>query len=138
MSARGIVHALTLWPAGMPENPAAALLTYDATDPYAARLAFVRGNRETVAYVFGRDLLAKGLYDPAGEGDVMVGPHDECEHYLVLTLTPDVGYPIAFHVQRAQVADFVTEAYRLVPMGCEGDYLAPWDAELAAVLGGAS
>ncbi|WP_031171844.1 SsgA family sporulation/cell division regulator [Streptosporangium roseum] len=116
---RSVTQGLTLWAADRPDYPLAAVLTYSADDPYAVRLAFVQGSRETVAYVFARGLLADGLYDPVGEGDVMVGPHEDHEPYLVITLRPEDGYPFALYVVRSQIEAFVDRAYRLVAMGRE-------------------
>src|SRR5690242_18796013 len=48
-------------------------LRYCASDPYAVTLA-VHTPRGEVDWTFSRDLLAEGLYDPAGDGDVQVWP----------------------------------------------------------------
>lgn len=132
MSARTVNQALTVWAADRPETPLAAVLSYTAADPYAVRLAFVQGSRETVVYEFARSLLAEGLYDPAGAGDVMVGPHEEYEPYLVITLRPEDGYPFACYVAREAIEAFVEKSYRLVPMGREHLDI---DAAIARILG---
>ncbi|MEV7012017.1 SsgA family sporulation/cell division regulator [Streptosporangium sp. NPDC051022] len=127
-----INQGLTLWLADRPETPLAAVLSYSAADPYAVRLAFIQGSRETTVYGFARSLLADGLYDPAGEGDVLVGPHTDYEPYLVLTLRPAEGYPFACYVVREAIEAFVEKSYRLVPMGREHLDI---DAAIARILG---
>ncbi|MER5317990.1 SsgA family sporulation/cell division regulator [Streptosporangium roseum] len=118
-------QSLTLWAADRPDYPLAAVLSYSAADPYAVRLAFLQGRRETAVYGFARELLAAGLTDPAGQGDVMVGPH-ECEAYLVLTLRPQDSYPFALYVERDRIADFVEQTYRQVPHGRERVNVDAW------------
>ncbi|MET8029970.1 SsgA family sporulation/cell division regulator [Streptomyces avermitilis] len=53
--------------------PIPAGLRYDTADPYAVRAVFHTGG-EMVEWVFARDLLAQGLYRPAGIGDVRLWP----------------------------------------------------------------
>ncbi|GGP97394.1 SsgA family sporulation/cell division regulator [Streptosporangium pseudovulgare] len=125
MSARRITQDLTLWAADRPDCPLAAVLSYDAADPCAVRLAFVQGHRETVVYGFARDLLADGLHGPAGQCDVIVGPHEHGTH-LVVVLRPEYGYPFVVYALRDQVEDFVDRMYRLVPMGCERVDVDAW------------
>ena len=54
--------------------PVPAGLRYDSADPYAVHATFHTGARETVDWVFARDLLAEGLRRPTGCGDVRVWP----------------------------------------------------------------
>ncbi|MFE3454993.1 SsgA family sporulation/cell division regulator [Nonomuraea sp. NPDC059194] len=122
MSASEIAKGLTLWPADRPDYPMGATVHYQASDPYAIRLAFVQGSRETRSWTFGRELLAEGLSCRAGEGDVTVAPHEDVDDYLTLTFTPapeDGGYPIALYAKREAVERLVDEVYGLVPVGRE-------------------
>lgn len=137
MNGPAIVHDVTLWATDRPDRPVTAQLSYTPDDPYAARLAFLADGRETVAYTFGRDLLEEGMWGPAGVGDVTVTPHDVHEPFLVITVTPEAGYPIAFYAARVEIADFIDAMYRLVPLGREAERI-DWDANLAALLGGAA
>ncbi|MEV4753008.1 SsgA family sporulation/cell division regulator [Streptosporangium sp. NPDC049248] len=115
-----IVYDVQLWPADSPSTPLMAVLAYSVADPHAVRLAFMKGRRETVAYTFGREVLAAGLWAPAGQGDVTVAPHEElAEYYLLITLRPEHGYPFEVYARRELVADFVTQIYRQVPRGDE-------------------
>ncbi|MEJ7743255.1 MAG: SsgA family sporulation/cell division regulator [Nocardioidaceae bacterium] len=55
-------------------TPLAAELLYDKSDPYAVAACFRTGLDLPVRWVFARDLLAEGLYEPTGDGDVHVWP----------------------------------------------------------------
>jgi hypothetical protein len=50
-----------------------AELRYDAADPYAVAVAFQLDGSELV-WVFGRDLMLRGVAEPVGDGDVQVFP----------------------------------------------------------------
>lgn len=133
------VHTgLYLVPAGGNHPPTPATLAYDPADPYAVRLTFLdsRGN-PTFDYTFARGLLADGLHDPAGNGDAHIGPHLD-DDLIVIVVTPEPGAePMAFHAGRGVIERFLDQSYGYVPMGREAGRIN-WDAELAAVLGGAS
>ncbi|MFI9553155.1 SsgA family sporulation/cell division regulator [Nonomuraea endophytica] len=111
---------MTLLPCDSPATPLKAVLVYDKRDPLAVRLTFLQGSRETVSYVFGRDLLAEGLDQRAGLADVVVEPHAELpQEWLLLVLRPESGLPFELYMSRAPVETAVTAMYRLVPMGRE-------------------
>ena len=61
--------------------PLVASLDYSADDPYAIKMAFHVGADEPVEWIFGRELLARGLQAPAGEGDVQVWPGGSPDGY---------------------------------------------------------
>ncbi|WP_329430941.1 SsgA family sporulation/cell division regulator (plasmid) [Streptosporangium sp. NBC_01495] len=126
-----IVYDVQLWPADNPGTRLMAALTYSVADPYAVRLAFFKGHRETVSYTFSRDVLAAGLHGPAGMGDMTVAPHEELpQHYLLITLRPKYGYPFEVYAEREIIADFVTQVFRQVPLGAEH---VDVDAAIAAI-----
>ncbi|MEV7092304.1 SsgA family sporulation/cell division regulator [Amycolatopsis sp. NPDC051045] len=109
-------------------GPAPVVLVYDTGDPWAVTL-LVAGQ----AWLFARELLATGLYEPAGDGDVMVRP-DTGGHFdhVLLTLsaptgTADVALP------RGTVESLLDAAEALVPPGCER---IDWSAEWARLAGG--
>ena len=54
--------------------PVKVELSYSSRDPYAVQASFRTGHDSTVDWVFARDLLADGLVDSAGTGDVRVQP----------------------------------------------------------------
>ncbi|MFI6513311.1 SsgA family sporulation/cell division regulator [Streptosporangium sp. NPDC050855] len=128
-----VVYDVRLWPADSPKTPLSAVLTYSSSDPYAVALLFTQGRTVTAEYVFARDLLAEGLRAPAGQGDVLVAPHEELgDIYLAITLTPASGYPFLLYAVRELVVDFIDQTFRLVPHGREQ---VDVDAAIATILG---
>jgi len=121
MSAPGSVTAepgMVLIAPGQPRIPLAASLAYDDSDPYAVRVAFHVGFDKPVEWTFARDLLAEGATRRAGIGDVQVRPHATDKQVLCLELSSPFGEAL-FEVPAADVADFLTRTYRLVPRGSE-------------------
>ncbi|WP_436764388.1 SsgA family sporulation/cell division regulator [Streptosporangium sp. V21-05] len=128
-----VIYDVRLWPADSPKTPLNAMLTYSSSDPHAVCLMFVQGRTITSEYTFARDLLAEGVRAPAGQGNVLVAPHDELDDlYLAITLTPESGYPFLLYVLRELVIDFVNQVYRHVPHGREQ---VDVDAAIATILG---
>jgi hypothetical protein len=110
-----------------------AELRYDPNDPLAVTLAIGVECESPVVWVFGRDLLAEGLNDAAGEGDITIEPTDGAgRHEVRITLATDsLATMIA---DRDKVVEFLVEAFTAVPSGCEMDRI-DFDAEIAALLG---
>ena len=96
---------------------------YDAADPYAVVLT-VRTPTGTVVWSFARDLLADGLYEPVGDGDVQVWPclSTEAAAVVVIELHAPGGEALLQASSRA-VQWFVREMYSLVPVGSESAHL---------------
>ncbi len=131
MNPRRILEGLALYPADRPDRPVHAILTYTDADPYAVRIAFMNGDIETVAYTFARGLLADGLYEGTGQGDVIVGPHHDRER-LVLTLRHPDSLPYTVYADLDRMTQIVALTYQLVPMGREHEYI-DWDTQIAAL-----
>ncbi|WP_030184605.1 SsgA family sporulation/cell division regulator [Streptomyces sp. NRRL S-813] len=114
-----------------------ARLEYDTDDPFAVRLVFHPGAAYSVTWVMARQLLARGLFRPSGEGDVQIRPTGagpDAELNLVLS-SP---YGIALlHVPLTAVATWLMRTYELVPEGHEADDV-DIDTELARLLHGAA
>ncbi|WP_157254815.1 SsgA family sporulation/cell division regulator [Nonomuraea typhae] len=129
-----ITRGLVLWTED--QQRLRAIIAYQPTDPYAVRLAFVEGgpNRETVVYRFARDLLAEGLDQAAGECDVLVAPH-VVPGWQVITLRPGPDARMTVYTETGPVEEFVTDIYRLIPMGRERE-LVDVDQALATILRG--
>ncbi len=62
-----------------------AELWYDPRDPFAVTTVFLTGERR-VRWTFGRDLLARGLYQPTGAGDVRVRPGLDLRGHAVVVI----------------------------------------------------
>lgn len=128
--------SLSLVVPGDARLPVEAHATYAAGDPYAVRLDIATGEECSVTWHIGRDLLATGLSQPAGDGDVRVKPvvTEQGRRAVRLTLRSPEG-TAALEAPLAQVAEFLTETYVLVPTGCESEHLG-LDAGLARLLAG--
>lgn len=104
-------------------------LRYDPTDPFAVRLVVCPGVDAPVEWVFARELLAHGIAEPAGEGDVTIEPlRTAGRRQLQITLATDRVASLCTPIDR--VAEFLVETYALVPSGCELDAV-DLDAEIA-------
>lgn len=103
---------------------------YDSAEPLSVRLDF--GNDpagEPLVWTFGRDVLADGLTQRAGSGDVRCWTEDTWFH--IVLASPDGT--VELKVFTAAVRAFLVEAEDLVPYGAE---TLDFDAELDALLGG--
>src|SRR6476619_4421724 len=118
-----------------------ALLCYDATDPFAVRIAFGDVGDENgvvdledggIAWLLSRELLQAGLDGPAGDGDVRVWPAHSATDVLFLHLRAPSGEAL-FELSRATVAAFLRQTEALVPSGTETELLA-LDDELYTLL----
>ncbi len=110
-------------------------LSFTATDPYAVTLQ-VATPTGPVRWTFSRDLLAEGIYEPSGDGDVQVWPclSTEAEAVVIIELHAPSGDAMLQTPTRA-VQAFVTDIYRAVPPGTESAHLRLDDlvAQLLAV-----
>ncbi|MFE6778769.1 SsgA family sporulation/cell division regulator [Streptomyces sp. NPDC057702] len=114
-------------------HPVPARLRYEPSDPFAIRVTFPPAaslDGFEVEWAFGRDLLAEGLRQPAGSGDVYVWP---CGPERVVVEFRAVEGMAMVQLDTADVREFLRRSYGLVPAGDEGTYL-DLDADLAALL----
>jgi hypothetical protein len=95
-------------------------LVFDPADPFAVHLVFEQAGSDPVTWSFARDLLAEGLYDPAGDGDVLVWPclGTTGEAVVVIELRSPHGMALLQTPSRS-VQRFVTDAFAAVPAGTE-------------------
>lgn len=99
-----------------------AILDYAAHEPYSVRATF-RTSDGDVNWVFARDLLAEGLRKPAGDGDIAVWPSKSDDiDVLCLSLSSPSGQAL-MEAPRAEVEDFLTRTYTVVPAGSESSLL---------------
>ena len=117
-----------------------ALLCYDATDPFAVRIAFgdvgddsgVVDTDEGIAWLVSRELMQSGLDRPSGDGDVRIWPAHGATDVLFLHLRAPSGEAL-FELSRAAVAAFLRQTETLVPSGTESTLL-DLDDELHVLL----
>ena len=108
--------------------PLTASLHYRGDDPYAVRMAFHVGMDEPVEWIFARDLLAEGLTEPAGEGDVRVWPAATDNHRVLnISLSSPFGQA-HFEAPLSALAGFLLRTFQVIPAGhyfmmgdCRGD-----------------
>ncbi|MFE0729113.1 SsgA family sporulation/cell division regulator [Streptomyces antibioticus] len=101
----------------MPSIP--ATLHYDRTDPFAVRMAFPAPatlEGVEVCWTFARELLAAGLADAEGHGDVRVRPYGYDR--TVLEFHAPEGIAVV-HVHSSEIRRFLQATNDLVPTGLE-------------------
>jgi hypothetical protein len=99
------------------------IFTYEQTDPYAVTIRFLTRAGD-LPWTFSRDLLARGLTDPAGDGDVHVSPGIGDDGRAVVYI--ELSSPDGQLLPRARTHDvyrFVTRSVALVPHGTESQHL---------------
>ena len=108
-------------------------LVFDAADPYAVTM-HLEAKAGRVTWTFARDLLAEGLYDPVGDGDVQVWPclSGAGEAVVIIELSSPTGWAMLQTGSRA-IQNFVASTHELVPSGEESSHLS-MDALVAQLL----
>ncbi|MFI5755157.1 SsgA family sporulation/cell division regulator [Streptomyces sp. NPDC051569] len=100
-----------------------ATLHYDREDPFTVRMAFpppatLEGTE--VTWEFSRELLATGITEPAGAGDVRVRPFGYGR--TVMEFHAPEGTAMV-HLRTAELRRFLERVHGLVPAGREHLYL---------------
>jgi hypothetical protein len=113
--------------------PVLSRWSYHLADPYGVTLAFRARPGRWIEWCFGRDLLAEGLWEPAGLGDVRVRPDREFEDDLVLIELQSPNGHALVELRREDVERFVDATVRAVPFGGESE-LVDIDAFIAQVM----
>ena len=100
-----------------------AALGYNPADPYAATATFVT-SAGNVVWTFARELLIRGLSEPAGDGDVHIWPCLDARGRAVVIIelcSPD-GHLLA-QARTQDIYRFVNRTLALVPAGLESAHL---------------
>jgi len=101
-----------------------ALFSYDPSDPFAVTLTLKAFPRD-VRWTFARDLLVDGLFEPAGEGDVVVFPFVDPETGSAATVlglrSPDGEF--MSQVPQQALQSFVRATLDSVPVGTESELI---------------
>lgn len=96
-----------------------ATLRYDASDPFAVRMTFpaaVTLGGEEVRWTFARELLAGGLREPQGLGDVRVRPYGDDRTGLEFHAPEGIALIV---VPTDELRRFLAATLALVPLGLE-------------------
>jgi hypothetical protein len=113
-------------------TPIEAELRYDAADPYAVTAVFMTGAHR-VQWTFGRQLLADGLYEPAGDGDVHVWPClDSGGHAVVIIELCSPDGEALVQARTGDLSSFVERMNNAVAQGTESS-LMDVDALISAI-----
>jgi hypothetical protein len=135
--ARTVTTPLTLFvSADTGDAEIAAEFRYDPNDPLAVSLVIGLECAEPVVWVFGRDLLADGVSEACGLGDITVEPASDtangttCRDIRITLATDRLATMIA---ARDKVVEFLVESFTVVPSGCELDHI-DFDAEIEALI----
>ena len=113
--------------------PLTASLYYRGDDPYAIRMAFHVSMDDPVEWIFARDLLAAGMHEPTGDGDVRVWPGAETERRVLnISLSSPFGQA-HFEAPLPAMSQFLLRTFELIPVGREGDF-TDIDGELIELL----
>ena len=97
--------------------------SYDPADPYAVTMK-LEARSGSVTWTFARELLAEGLYEPAGRGDVQVWPclSNSGEAVVIVELCSPDGTALLQTRSRA-VQEFVAATFAAVPAGSESSHV---------------
>ena len=104
-------------------RPIEASFGYDANDPFAVWITFHSATGD-VRWAVCRSLMATGLTEPVGEGDVQLWPSIDDDGRAVVMFefcSPD-GELVA-HARTADLDAFLTRTRVAVPFGHEADHL---------------
>ncbi len=108
-------------PVGIPTR-----MIYSTADPYAVKLIFGHRSglkkREQVEWIFARDLLALGIFEETGDGDVRVGPIGGTPEMAGLTLIGRESQ-VTLLVKKTAVAQFLDLTYGLCAQGDENRFM---------------
>ena len=121
-----IVEAeITLRSAPPDPLPVQARFRYDPADPYAVQATFhTEPEPQTVTSTFARELLATGIDQPAGLGDVRIWPSLWATPHgdLVLLALCSPNGQAVLEAPRKALFRFLRRTYALVPRGHETLY----------------
>ena len=115
---------LELVGAHRPPVPAQVELRYAGPDPYAVALAFQTVHSREVVWRFSRGLLAQGLIEAAGQGDVRLRPLDtpEPDRVVEIELRSPGGHAV-FRAPHAELRDYLARTQELIAFGSEHEWL---------------
>ncbi|WKV70413.1 SsgA family sporulation/cell division regulator [Streptomyces sp. PCS3-D2] len=104
--------------------PLRATFHWSARAPLDVELTFHPVGADPVAWVIGRDLLARGLRTLAGTGEVRIRPTAGPDRGAHLLLRLGTAPPYAlFVLNRAGLASWLERTWAAVPAGAEADRL---------------
>lgn len=103
-----------------------SVLGYRRDDPYAVTMTFITGEGN-LTWTFARELLARGIARPTGDGDVHVAPTIGVRGRAIINveLTSPDGH-LMLQVRTAEMSEFLGRTFAVVP---DGDESAHFDVD---------
>ncbi|MFF2412809.1 SsgA family sporulation/cell division regulator [Streptomyces sp. NPDC058092] len=117
--------------------PVPAHLLYRSQDPLVVEFLFHDLVRGPVLWVISRELLARGMLAPSGEGDVRVRPTGTGPNALLHLLLTSPGGSAHLIAPLPALKHWLLRTYQLVPAAQEAEAL-DLDGHLDRFLNGAS
>ncbi|MFI6058324.1 SsgA family sporulation/cell division regulator [Streptomyces sp. NPDC051286] len=114
-------------------HPVHAEFRFGSDTPMVVSLTFSPWFGPSVTWRIGRELLLRGLYEKAGEGDVRVWPTQGGEGDTARLLLKSGGARAVFELPISVVGVWLTATYQIVPAMAETGAL-DWDAFLSDLL----
>lgn len=102
-------------------------VSYDSTDPLVVTMVFDVASERPVSWIVSRDLLAGGLVDHVGEGDVRLWPvHDHEGGLSTVRVRLGSVHTALIEFAAEPVVTWLAGTYEMVPRGTELDGV-DWD-----------
>lgn len=115
--------------------PLNAELHYAAEDPLAVEAYFDDGSSNPVRWVFARELLAAGMKELTGDGDVVIWPTIDAEGEVAVQMRLNSPHGDALlEASAAELDEFLAATWRMVPPGTEHRHMDVDDV-ITALLG---
>jgi Streptomyces sporulation and cell division protein, SsgA len=104
--------------------PAQGELRFAGSDPYAVALALQTLHSREVVWRFSRALLAQGLIEAAGEGDVRLRPLDtQAPGGIVEIELRSPGGGVVFRASHPDLRRYLTRTQEFIAFGAEHEWL---------------
>jgi hypothetical protein len=104
-------------------RPLDASFAFDVADPYAVWITF-HSPAGDVRWGLSRHLIAEGLTEPTGEGDIQLWPSiDDDGHAIVMVEFCSPDGELVTHVRTAELQRFLNRTLRMVPLGGESEHM---------------
>ncbi|MBO1329871.1 SsgA family sporulation/cell division regulator [Streptomyces sp. VRA16 Mangrove soil] len=102
-------------------------VSYDSTDPLVVTMVFDVASERSVSWVVSRDLLAGGLVDQVGEGDIRLWPvHDHEGGLTSVCVRLGSVHTALIELDAEPFMTWLARTYDMVPRGTELDGV-DWD-----------
>ena len=125
MLSSSVTRALTAQVLAPLDGPSevSVVLRYDTADPYAVHAMFHVAVDQQVSWVFARELLAQGMVEVSGDGDVRIWPTLDGGREVVCVVLRSPDGEALLQAPAARLGEFLSAAHALCPRGREARHL---------------